>query len=192
MTFRSIGYSRKSTTNQTNDPDINTLNQFGCDQIFSEVISSRVKAIERPELQNALRSLIKGDCLVVTSLSRLARTQTECIQILHSLQEKGIFIKTLDGLLDTKANSKMAPLIIGLLTGLNEIERDLIRERTLESINHRRKTGQSLGGRPKTQKVRKDLVLSLRKQGDSYRIIRDKTQMGYNTIRKIILESDLK
>ena len=85
----------------------------------------------------------------------------------------------------------MAPLIIGLLTGLNEIERDLIRERTLESINHRRKAGQSLGGRPKTQKVRKDLVLSLRKQGDSYRIIRDKTQMGYNTIRNIIVEAEI-
>ena len=78
----------------------------------------------------------------------------------------------------------------GLLTGLNEIERDLIRERTQDSINHRRKTGGNLGGRPKTSDKRADLVLSLRDQCDSYRTIRDKTQMGYSTIRRIIIAAD--
>ena len=190
MTSRSIGYSRKSTSSQTNDPDVEALKANGCHQIFQEKISSRVKAKDRPELQAALNCLIEGDCLVVTSLSRLARTQSECIEILHSLQERGIFIKSIDGLLDTQANSKLAPLMIGLLTGLNEIERDLIRERTQDSINHRRKTGGNLGGRPKTSDKRADLVLSLRDQGDSYRTIRDKTQMGYSTIRRIIVAAD--
>ena len=190
MSSRSIGYSRKSTSSQTNAPDVEVLQAAGCHQIFEEKISSRVKAKDRPQLKAALNCLIKGDCLVVTSLSRLARTQSECIEILHSLQENGIFIKSLDGLLDTQTNSKLAPLMIGLLTGLNEIERDLIRERTQDSINHRRKTGGNLGGRPKTSDKRKELVLSLRDQGDSYRSIRDKTQMGYSTIRRIIVEAD--
>ena len=44
----------------------------------------------------------------------------------------------------------MAPLVVGLLTGLAEVEGELIRERTLESIAHRRATGGNLGGRRKT------------------------------------------
>jgi DNA invertase Pin-like site-specific DNA recombinase len=42
----------------------------------------------------------------------------------------------------------MAPLFVGLLTGLAEVERSLIQERTKESIAHHRATGGSLGGRP--------------------------------------------
>ena len=84
----------------------------------------------------------------------------------------------------------MAPLVVGLLTGLAEVERDLIRERILESIAHRKRTGGSLGGRPKTSQVRADLVLSLRAAGDSYRTIRLKTGMGLATIRRILCESE--
>ncbi len=70
------------------------------------------------------------------------------------------------------------------------VERELIRERTLESIEHRRKNGLSIGGRPRTSKQREKLVLDLREQGDSYRQIRDKTSMGYHTIRRIIIDRE--
>ena len=124
------------------------------------------------------------------SLSRLGRTQVEVINRLHDLQERSVHVRTLDGLISTRALGKMAPILVGLLTGLNEVERELIRERTLESIEHRRKNGQSIGGRPRTSKQREQLVLDLREQGDSYRQIRDKTSMGYHTIRRIILEKE--
>ena len=55
----------------------------------------------------------------------------------------------MDGLIDTKALGKMAPLVVGLLTGLSEIERSLIQERSRESVEHRRKTGGDQGGRPR-------------------------------------------
>ena len=111
MTSRSIGYSRKSTSSQTNDPDVEALKANGCHQIFQEKISSRVKAKDRPELQAALNCLIEGDCLVVTSLSRLARTQSECIEILHSLQERGIFIKSIYRLSLDKIHPKEEQLL---------------------------------------------------------------------------------
>ena len=47
-----------------------------------------------------------------------------------------------------KAMGKMAPVLIDLLTGLNEVEREMTRDRVMESIEHRKATGGSIGGRP--------------------------------------------
>ncbi len=195
MTSRTIGYCRTSgggSTKQASglEVQIAALKEAGADQIFSEIVSSRKKEKDRPQLQQALNCLIEGDELVVHSLSRLGRTQVEVINRLHDLQKNKVHVRTLDGLISTRALGKMAPILVGLLTGLNEVERELIRERTIESIEHRRKTGQSIGGRPRTSKQREKLVLDLRDQGDSYRQIRDKTSMGYHTIRRIILEAE--
>ncbi len=52
----------------------------------------------------------------------------------------------------------MAPLVVGLLTGLNEVERELCRERTRESIAHRRRSVDNLGGRPTLSKVKTKLI----------------------------------
>ena len=79
----------------------------------------------------------KGDTLKLTSLSRLGRTQREVINRLHDLQAEGIFVVTLDGFVNTEAMGKFAPVLIGLLTGLNEVERELTQERTLASIGYR-------------------------------------------------------
>ena len=145
---------------------------------------------ERQQLQSALNSLVEGDELVVTSLSRLGRTQSEVINRLHDLQEQGKHLRTLDGLVDTKGLGKFAPVLIGLLTGLNSVEREQVRERTLESIQHRRETGGNLGGRPKTPPAKRDLVLRLRSEGCSYRSIHAQTGLALSTIRRVIAQQE--
>ena len=84
------------------------------------------------------------------------------------------------------ALGKFAPVLIGLLSGLAEVERSLIQERTRESVEYRRATGGNLGGRPKTSDKKEKLVLRLREEGDSLRTIRDQTGLAVATIRKII------
>ena len=118
------------------------------------------------------------------------RTQREVINRLHDLQEKGIHVRTLDGLVNTKAMGKMAPVLIGLLTGLNEVEREVTRDLVLESIEHRRSTGGNLGGRPKTNEAKERLVLRLRDEGCSYRPIREQTRLALSTIQRIIAEQE--
>ena len=190
MLLLTFAYARVSTSHQDVESQVAALKEAGADLVFSEVVSTRKKEKDRPQLQAALNCLIEGDELVCHSLSRIGRTQVEVINRLHDLQENKVHVRTLDGLISTRALGKMAPILVGLLTGLNEVERELIRERTLESIEHRRKNGLSIGGRPRTSKQREQLVLDLREQGDSYRQIRDKTSMGYHTIRRIILEKE--
>ena len=186
-----IGYSRKSTSTQTNAPDVEALKQAGCDQVFEENVSTRKAEKDRPELMKCLASLRKGDTLKLTSLSRLGRTQREVINRLHELQAEGINVITLDGLINTEALGKFAPVLIGLLTGLNEVERELTQERTIQSVEYRRKTGGNLGGRPKTSAKKEKLVLRLREEGESLRSIKDQTGVAVATIRRIIQSAEL-
>jgi len=142
----SIGYARVSTAHQDTDAQVAALLEAGCDLVFHQVVSTRTKESYRHELQQALRSLIEGDELVVAKLDRLVRTQVEVINRLHSLQQSGVHVRTFDGLINAHALGEMAPLIVGLLMGLAEVERELIKERTVESIAHRKRTGGYLGG----------------------------------------------
>ena len=187
-----IGYARVSsaTGSQTVDAQVSKLKESGCDLIFSETISTRKAEKERPELMKCLASLRKGDTLKISTLSRLGRTQREVINRLNDLQAEGINLVTLDGLVNTEALGKFAPILIGLLTGLNEVERDLINERVNASVEFRRKTGGDLGGRPKTSNKKEKLVLRLREEGESYREIREQTGLGLATIRRIIADNE--
>jgi len=124
----------------------------------------------------------------VSKLDRLGRSQVEVINRLNELQQLGIQVTTLDGLIDTSALGKLAPLVVGLLTGLSEVERSLIQERSRESVEFRRKNGGNLGGRPKTSSKKETLVVRLRGEGESYRSIQEQTGLALATITRIIKE----
>lgn len=186
-----IGYSRKSTQKQSNDSDVAALKQSGCEIVFEETISTRKSEKERPQLQAALAALRKGDELVLTKLDRLGRTQREVINRLHELQAQGIDVRTLDGLVSTKGMGQFAPVLIGLLTGIAEVERSLAYERTMSSIAYRRETNGNLGGRPKTSAKKEKLVQRLREEGESLRGIRDQTGLAVATIRRILSDAEV-
>ena len=181
-----IGYSRKSTQSQTNEPDVVALKEAGCEVVFEETVSSRKAEKDRPQLQAALTALRSGDELVITKLDRLGRSQVEVVNRLHELQAQGINVRTLDGLVNTAGLGQFAPILIGLLSGLAEVERSLIQERTRESVAYRRATGGNLGGRPKTPPKKEKLVMRLREEGESLRGIREQTGLAVATIRKIL------
>ena len=186
-----IGYARVSSkTSQQTDSQVMKLKESGCELVFEETVSTRKAEKERPELVKCLASLRKGDTLKLVSLSRLGRTQREVINRLHELQAEEINVITLDGLINTEALGKFAPVLIGLLTGLNEVERELTQERTIASVEYRRKTGGNLGGRPKTSAKKEKLVLRLREEGESLRSIQDQTGVAVATIRRIIQDAE--
>ena len=75
---------------------------------------------------------------MASKIDRLGRTQVEVVNHIHDLPQQGIHVRTLDGLINTKGLGKFAPVLLGLLSGLAEVERSLTRKRTLESIQHRK------------------------------------------------------
>jgi DNA invertase Pin-like site-specific DNA recombinase len=184
---RAIGYARVSTSQQDEAAQVAALEAAGCEVVFHERVSTRVKDTERLQLQAALAELTSGDELVIAKLDRLGRTQVEVINRLHDLQQQGVHVRTLDGLINTKALGKMAPLVIGLLTGLAEVERELIRERTIESIEHRRATGGDLGGRRKSYTPEQaEMAARLRAEGESFRSIARKLGLSLATVQRIL------
>ena len=188
--YKSIGYARQSSQKQSSiGAQVQDLKNAGCVVVLQETISSANK--ERPQFEAALAMLEEGDEIVFTKLDRGFRNQRQCINTLHDLQEKGIHVRTTDGMINTRALGKFAPIVIGLLSGLGEVERQMVIERTQESINHRRETGGNLGGRPKTNDEKEGLVLRLRNEGCSYRSIRKQTGLALSTIRRIIVEQDV-
>ena len=114
----------------------------------------------------------------------------QCINTLNDLQEKGIHVRTTDGMINTRALGKFAPLLIRLLAGLGEVERQMIIEKSQESVNYRKETGGNVGGRPKTNSEKESLVIRLRNEGCSYRSIRKQTGLALSTIRRIIVEEE--
>ena len=186
-----IGYARVSTTGQNLDQQEQVLRDAGCREVYGEKVSSTVPSERRQVLQQVLRTLQHGDTLVVAKLDRLGRTQSEVVARLASLNEGGIHIETLDGLLNTKALGKMAPLVVGLLTGLAEVERNLIQERTRESVEHRRRTGGNIGGRPEIHPGKKEMVLRLRTEGRTYKQIAEITEISMATAHKYARECEV-
>lgn len=181
-----IGYARVSTKSQSVEAQVAELKAAGATKVFAERISTRTADKDRTQLQACLASLHKGDELVITKLDRLGRTQREVINRLCELQEAGINVRTLDNLINTAALGQMAPLVVGLLTGLAEVERELIRERTLASVEHRRATGGKLGGRPasftpeQAQQVHRMLL-----EGMSLAAVARGTGLSESTCRRI-------
>ena len=184
-----IGYARQSTVKQISiGAQVEELKNAGCVVVFQETVSSASK--DRPQFDAELATLEEGDEIVFTKLDRGFRNQRQCINTIHSLQEKGIHVRTTDGLINTRALGKFAPIVIGLLSGLGEVERQMVIERTQEAINHRKETGGNLGGRPKTNNEKESLVVRLRTEGCSYRSIRKQTGLALSTIRRIIVDQD--
>lgn len=179
-----IGYARVSTKKQDEAAQIAELERAGCERIFHERMSTK---LDRPEFLKCIDALTEGDTLVITKLDRLGRTQHQVITCLHDLQTRGVHVVTLDGLINTEALGKMAPLVVGLLTGLAEVERNLINERTQASIEYRRENGGNLGGRPKAYTPEQaEMVIRMRKDGASYRTISRTMRIGVATVKRII------
>ena len=155
--------------------------------MIEETISTRYKKSHRLQLKAALAALDKGDEIVLTKLDRLGRKQVEFVSLLHKLQQEGKHARTLDGLINTRGLRSFSPVLMGVLTGLSEVQRTPLQERTKESIAFRRETEGNLVGRPKTNEAKEGLVTHLRNEGCSYRSIRSQTVLHYQPFAESFL-----
>lgn len=139
-----IGYARVSTKDQNLDLQIEALEKAGCEIIYQEKISGSTKF--RPELDKMIEHFREGDELFVWKLDRLGRSLKHIIDLVLSLNERGIIIKGLtDGVDTSTINGR---LFLNIMASLAEYERELIRERTNAGLQSARARGRT-GGRPK-------------------------------------------
>jgi DNA invertase Pin-like site-specific DNA recombinase len=131
---RRIGYARVSTYGQTLDAQLEQLHVDGCKPIFREKASG-AKA-ERKELLRLLAGLASGDVVTVTRIDRLARSTFDLFAIVKRIVDTGGQFRSLaEPWADTSTST--GRLMIAVLGGLADVERDLIRTRTAEARRRR-------------------------------------------------------
>src|SRR5499433_2562317 len=124
-----FGYARVSTRDQDLAAQDAELMAAGCAKVFKEKISGA--KTDRPELAKVIGRLEPGDVVVVTRLDRLARSTRDLLNVLDQIGKRGAGFKSLK---DTWADTTTAHgrLMLTVLGGLAEFERELIRARTGE------------------------------------------------------------
>jgi DNA invertase Pin-like site-specific DNA recombinase len=139
-----FGYTRVSTKEQNRDLQLDSLVKEGCEEILHETASG-TKA-ERPVLQGLLNKVRVGDVIVVWKLDRLGRSLKHLVDLVNTLMEKEVGLKSLQDPIDT--THAQGRLIFNIFASLAEFERDLIVERTHAGLSAARARGRK-GGRPK-------------------------------------------
>jgi len=139
-----IGYARVSTDDQNLNLQKDALQQAGCLKIYSDIFGGTRSV--RPGLDLAFEVARTGDVLVVWRLDRLGRSLKDLIEIMSTLDKRGIGLSSLQESIDTTNNT--GRLIFHLFGALAEFEHNLIRERTNAGLVAARARGRK-GGRPK-------------------------------------------
>ncbi len=137
------GYARVSTADQSLDRQMDELKAAGAERIYSDVGSGKKDAV-RPQWDELLRSLRPGDTLMVTELSRLGRSTSQLSVLADELAEQGIDLRILNLGIDTSSSG--GRLVYQIISGVAEMERNLLIERTNSGLAAARARGRK-GGR---------------------------------------------
>lgn len=137
------GYARVSTEDQNLRSQMDALVRAGVpeDRIYTDKASG--VAAKRKGLSECLRSMERGDMLVVASLDRLARSLSQLLDIVENLDKRGIGFKAMNMGLDT--STPMGRFGLQMLGAVAEFERELIRERTRAGMASAKARGVVIG-----------------------------------------------
>jgi DNA invertase Pin-like site-specific DNA recombinase len=138
-----IGYARVSTEEQSENAQMDALNEDGCERIFREKMSGKSK--QRPELDRMIDTLRSGDIVVVQRLDRLGRSLKDLIELLDGFKSQQVQFISLNESIDT--TTAVGELAFHMIGSIAQFERRLISERTKAGLNAARARGRK-GGRP--------------------------------------------
>jgi DNA invertase Pin-like site-specific DNA recombinase len=177
-----IGYARVSTDGQTLDAQQAALKTAGAEHIYSEKISGAQS--DRPQLAKLLKAIGEGDTVVVTRLDRLARSTRDLLNILHAIGKAGATFKSLaDSWADT--TTPHGRLMVTILGGLAEFERELIKARTDDGRRRAMANGKRFGRKPKLSTHQIAEALRRRDAGEPLTEIAKTYNVSHSTISRL-------
>src|SRR5208337_1454001 len=152
-----------STDGQSVDAQVRTLRAAGAEKIFRETASGA--KTDRAQLRRAIDGLGEGDVLMVTRLDRLARSTRDLLNTLDTIAKAGAGFRSLhDAWADT--TTAHGRLMLTVLGGLAEFERDLIRSRTHYGRERAKAKGVKLGRKPKLNEYQRKEAIRRRDKGE--------------------------
>jgi DNA invertase Pin-like site-specific DNA recombinase len=174
-----IGYARVSTDGQSLESQHAALLAAGAERIFAEKISGAVT--ERKALAKAIAALGTGDLLLVTRLDRLARSTRDLLNVLDTIAKAGAGFRSIaDTWADT--TTPQGRLMLTVLGGLAEFERELIKARTDEGRKRAQARGVRFGRKLKLTQHQRQEAIARRQAGEALVEIGRSYNVSHSTI----------
>jgi DNA invertase Pin-like site-specific DNA recombinase len=179
-----VGYARVSTDGQTLDAQQSALAAAGAERVFAEKVSGVVT--DRKALGRAIAALGAGDVLLVTRLDRLARSTRDLLNVLDAIARAGAGFRSLaDNWADT--TTAHGRLMLTVLGGLAEFERELIKARTSEGRARAQARGVRFGRKPALTPHQQREALARREAGEALAEIGRSYNVSHSTISRLAL-----
>jgi DNA invertase Pin-like site-specific DNA recombinase len=178
-----IGYARTSTLNQTAgfEAQLRELEGVKCQKIFREQTSS---VGVRAQLETTLEFMREGDVLVVTKVDRLARSVSHLMRIIQALERKDVGLRVLNLGMDT--STPTGKLMLTVLGGLAQFEREMMLERQREGVAKAEAAGKYKGRKPTPDVIRQE-VIRLSGERMTKTAIADQLNIGEATAYRILV-----
>ena len=176
------GYARVSTDDQSVTAHVAQLMRAGCKKVFRETASG-VKS-DRAQLRKVLAALEDGDVLMMTSLDRLARSTRDLLNTLTAITDRKAGFRSLG---DTWTDTTTAHdrLMLTVLGGLAEFEREFLRTRTGEGRARAVARGVKMGRPPKLTPHQMREAVRRRDSGEPMRDIARTFNVSHSTISRL-------
>ena len=177
-----FGYARVSTDGQTLAAQDAALRASGCARVFAEKASGA--KTDRAELRKVVSRLSEGDVLMVTRLDRLARSTRDLLNSLDDIAKRGAGFKSLA---DTWADTTTphGRLMLTVLGGLAEFERELIKSRTGEGRARAKAAGVHMGRPSKLTPHQRREAIARRDAGEALTDIARTFGVSHTTISRL-------
>jgi len=177
---------------RSNSRRVSTLRDLkaaGCKKLFSEQVSS---VADRAKLSAALDYAREGDTLVVTKLDRLACSARHLLELVDTLEAKGVTLRILNlggDTVDTRgANGR---LILNVFAAFAQFEREMMLERQREGIAKAKAEGRYKGRKP-TARAKAADAIRLFQQGSRVAHIAKELGVGRASVYRALDEAGLR
>jgi DNA invertase Pin-like site-specific DNA recombinase len=177
------GYARVWPFGQSLGIQLETLKLVGCERIYQE--KDRGDGIDsRAQLKRLLKAIREGDVIVVTRLDRLAWSTIDLLRIVQTVRRAGASFKSLHEIW-ADSTSKNGRLLLVVLAGLAEFERELILARAAGGRATAKGRGKRRGRDFKLTQHQRRAVIDRLNAGDRHRDIARDFNVSHQTIGRI-------
>ena len=153
----SIAYVRVSTVEQNETRQVEALEKHGIDKWFTEKVSA--KDANRPQLQSMIDYVREGDIVYIHDFSRLARSTKDLLDIVETLEKKGVALVSNKESLDT--GTPTGKLMLTVIAAIYEFERANMLERQREGIEIAKREKKFKGRKPVNIDIKSDEFMKL-------------------------------
>jgi len=183
-----VGYARVSTVDQVAglNAQVRELSATGCTRLFTERVSS---VAQRDQLAAALDFVRESDTLVITRLDRLARSTADLLNIIATLEQKGVALRIMDfGGSEVDTKSPSGRLVVTMFGAVAQFERELLLQRQKEGIAKAKTEGKYRGRAPTARRLAPE-IRQMRASGAAPSAIATKLNISRSSVYRALLDA---